>query len=167
MTLKAPLPNKTIFNTRRVIVETGMNYNNRYAKRYTASSFAPQHGAAKFAPKIEVKWRVKERKTKGNIVVEVNERPLRVPQFSVQTGTARIDENGQVLDMVPFISIYGIPDLIASLQEVYDKYLAIRESMAREKENEFRRYHDDAEIDYDAEEPEEEPRAEMATPRRR
>jgi len=76
----------------------------------------------------KIPWRPIEKKLKGNVVVEVNELPLPVPKYSFKIGTARIDDNGQIIDIQPFLSVYNVHDAADLLREIGDKYAAIRES---------------------------------------
>ncbi len=151
----SPLESKAIFNQtpRRIIVETGMHPNNgRYAKKYApAPNYGNPQAPYKAGPSRGpyVVWRIKEKKKAGRTCIEVNERPVPVPQYSVCLGTAREDENGQIIDVSKYISIYDIDDLIEGLVAIRDKYKAIRENRARE----FGMHHrhiEDHEIDYDA-----------------
>jgi hypothetical protein len=74
-----------------------------------------------------VPWRPVEKRLKGNIVIEVNELPLQVPKYSFKIGTAKVDPNGQIIEIQPFLSVYNVHEAADLLREVGDKYLAIRE----------------------------------------
>jgi hypothetical protein len=76
----------------------------------------------------KTQWRPIERKLKGNVVVEVTELPLPVPKYSFKIGTAKIDDNGQIIDIQPFLSIYNVHDAADLLRSVGDKYLERRET---------------------------------------
>jgi len=75
----------------------------------------------------KIPWRPVEKRLRGSVVVEVNELPLPVPKYSFKLGTAREDENGQIIDIQPFLSVYNVHDAADLLREVGDKYLAIGE----------------------------------------
>lgn len=103
-----------------------------------------------------VNWLPLERKTRGAIAVEVSKRPMRVPQFSIKVGAVKVDDEGQVIETMPFMSIYMIDDLIAVLQETRDKYISLRENCLKDENPNMisgaSRYTND-EVDYEAEPP--------------
>ena len=83
----------------------------------------------RFNPGVtKIPWRPVEKKLKGNVVVEVNELPLPVPKYSFKVGTAKIDDNGQIIDILPFLSVYNIHDAADLLRDIGDKYIAVREA---------------------------------------
>lgn len=83
----------------------------------------------------KIPWRPIEKKLKGSVVVEVNELPLPVPKYSFKIGTAKIDDNGQIIDIQPFLSVYNVHDAADLLREIGDKYLSIRESKQDEMDS--------------------------------
>jgi hypothetical protein len=87
----------------------------------------------KFSPQTHKTWRAVERRVRSNVVVEVNELPLPVPKYSCALSAARIDDNGQVIDMNRHLPMHAIPAAIEILQEIYAKYTEIR----AEKQEEF------------------------------
>jgi hypothetical protein len=80
----------------------------------------------KFNPQTHKTWRAVERRLRGHVVVEVNELPLSVPKYSCSLSAARIDDNGQVIDMNRHLPMHAIPGAIEILQEIYAKYTEIR-----------------------------------------
>ena len=107
---------------RRIVVETGMSH------RYNNSNGEPP--AAKLPD-----WRRIEQKKRGAIVAEVSQRPLHIPLYSVRIGVSIDDENGQVLDVRPHMSIYMPDDAMPCLADVYTKYTQMRERAIQESEN--------------------------------
>jgi len=83
----------------------------------------------------KIPWRPIEKKLKGSVVVEVNELPLPVPKYSFKIGTAKIDDNGQIIDIQPFLNVYNVHDAADLLREIGEKYLSIRESKQDEMDS--------------------------------
>lgn len=77
-------------------------------------------------------WRPIEKRVKGSVVVEVNELPLPVPKYSFKIGTAKLDDNGQVIEVLPFLNVYNVHDAADLLRDVGSKYADIRESKQEE-----------------------------------
>jgi hypothetical protein len=101
------------------------NYSNRSNRSYDYARSPVKTGAD---------WKRIEQKKQGAIVVEVSQQAARVPRFSVRVGVSREDENGQVLDVLPYMSIYMLDDAIKTLQQIRDKYVTLRESFLQENE---------------------------------
>lgn len=101
------------------------------------SRFQPQQ------PKMA--WRPVEKRLQGNVVVEVNELPLPVPKYSFKIGTAKVDDNGQIIDIQPFLNVYNVHDAADLLRAVGDKYIAVRD----EKEDEMNKRQRFADEDMD------------------
>lgn len=119
---------------RRVIVEFPVMYNKPNGPR---SRFQTQQ------PKMA--WRPVEKRLQGNVVVEVNELPLPVPKYSFKIGTAKVDDNGQIIDIQPFLNVYNVHDAADLLRAVGDKYIAVRD----EKEDEMNKRQRFADEDMD------------------
>ena len=98
--------------------------------------------------KVPPRWRPRERKVRGTAVIEVNELPLRVPKFSFKASTARVDDNGQVIETIPFLSQHNVEDGIILLQELADKYAKIRAEKQREYDERADAF-DDPDNDYE------------------
>jgi hypothetical protein len=101
----------------------------------------------KFNPQTHKTWRAVEKRVRSSVVVEVNELPLPVPKYSCALSAARTDDNGQVIDMNRHLPMQSIPAAIEILQEIYDKYMALRAS--KQEEFDIRRSERDDDDDSD------------------
>lgn len=101
----------------------------------------------KFNPQTHKTWRAVEKRVRSSVVVEVNELPLPVPKYSCALSAARTDDNGQVIDMNRHLPMQSIPAAIEILQEIYDKYTALRAS--KQEEFDIRRSERDDDEDSD------------------
>jgi hypothetical protein len=92
-------------------------------------------------------WRPVEKKVRGNVVCEVNELPLQVPKYSFKLGTVKFDENGQIIEVNPYLNIYNVSDAAELLREIGDKYLAVREERQRDFDSREDRFDDESPMD--------------------
>ncbi len=77
---------------------------------------------------VKLSWRPVERRLgANNAVVEVNELPLPIPRYSFKIGTAKLDDNGQIIDIQPFLNPHNVIDAADLLRMVGEKYIEIRE----------------------------------------
>ena len=75
----------------------------------------------------KVQWRVIDTHVRGNAAIQVSELPLKVPRFSFRVGTPQYDEATGQVRISPNLTVFNVIEAAALLQELGEKYTALRE----------------------------------------